>query len=212
MNTRPQKEIRAKIVECGRWLYTQGLVSGASGNLSARLDDRHLLVTPSGRHKGRLNPEDLLIYDMRSGRAVDPETGRPSSEIRLHVLVYRRRPDIQAVIHAHPPYAVALSVAGISFQKVVLPEALLALGSIVDCRYAAPTTEDVAHVIEAPILKGCNALVLARHGSVTLGKTIDEAFCRLETLEHVAKVTAIARSMGPVGCLSNDEIDQLEKL
>ena len=217
MNTRPQRvkmenELREEIVVYGRWVYDQGLVMGASGNLSARMDEDHILITPSGCHKGMLKAKDLLLYDMNSCQAIGKSTRQPSSEIRMHAYVYQHRPDVQAVIHAHPPYAVALSAAGISLQEVVLPEAVLALGMIVDCGYATPTTEDVAQAMKKQVQEGHNALILARHGSVTLGKTMQEAFCRLETVEHVAKVTAIARSIGKVTSLPQKEIKRLRMM
>jgi L-fuculose-phosphate aldolase len=207
-----EKEIREEIVAYGGLAYAQGLVSGASGNLSARVDEDHILVTPSGCHKGMLNTADLLLYNIKTCQTVDKTRIKPSSEIRMHTYVYEHRPDIQAVIHAHPPHAVALSVAGISLEEIVLPEVILALGFIVDCGYATPTTEDVVQAMKRPLLEGHNALILARHGSVTLGKTMQEAFSRLETVEHVAKITAIARSFGKVHGLPKEEISKLKKL
>ena len=207
-----EKEIREEIAVYGRLVYAQGLVSGASGNISARVDEDHILITPSGCHKGMLDAADLLLYNLKTCQTVGETKINPSSEIRMHTFVYQHRPDVQAVIHAHPPYAVALSVAGISLDAVVLPEVVLALGAIVDCGYATPTTEKVVHAMKLPVQAGRNALILARHGSVTLGKTMQEAFCRLEILEHVAKVTAIARSVDKVTPLHRKEIDQLKKL
>ena len=207
-----EKEIREEIAVYGGLVYAQGLVSGASGNLSARVDEDHILITPSGCHKGMLDPRDLLLYNLRTCQTIGETKIKPSSEIRMHTFVYQHRPDVQAVIHAHPPYAVALSVAGISLEALVLPEVILAMGAIVDCGYATPTTENVVHTMKQPIRAGHNALILVRHGSVTLGKTMQEAFCRLEIVEHVAKVTAIARSMGKVSPLPPKEIDKLKNL
>jgi L-fuculose-phosphate aldolase len=207
-----EKEIREQIAAYGGLLYAQGLVSGASGNLSARLDADHILITPSGCHKGMLAPGDLLLYNLNTSQTTGETQRKPSSEIRMHTFVYQHRPDVRAVIHAHPPYAVALSVAGISLETVVLPEVILTMGAIVDCGYATPTTENVVHAMKEPVRTGHNALILARHGSVTLGNTMQEAFCRLEIVEHVAKVTAVARSMGEVSPLPQKEIDELKQL
>jgi L-fuculose-phosphate aldolase len=207
-----EADIREEIAAYGKWVYAQGLLSGASGNLSMRVDGDHILITPSGCHKGMLEPGDLLLYQMTSGRTLGKATGKPSSEIRMHTYVYQHRPDVQAVIHAHPPYAVALSVAGVSLQEPVLPETILAVGTIVDCGYATPTTEDVVLAMKQPVLDGYNALILARHGSVTLGNTLQEAFCRLELVEHVAKVTAIAKSVDKVTHLPQEEIKRLEMM
>ena len=206
-----EKEIRGEIAAYGGLVYAQGLVSGASGNLSARVDEDHILVTPSGCHKGMLDATDLLLYNMKTCQTVGETKIKPSSEIRMHTFVYQHRPDVQAVIHAHPPYAVALSVAEISLEAVILPEVVLTLGAIVDCGYATPATENVVQAMKQAVQEGHNALILARHGSVTLGKTMQEAFCRLETLEHVAKVTAIAGSIGKVSPLPQKEIDELNR-
>ena len=207
-----EKEIREEIAVYGGLVYAQGLVSGASGNLSARVDKDHILITPSGCHKGMLDPRDLLLYNLKTCQTIGETKIKPSSEIRMHTFVYQHRPDVQAVIHAHPPYAVALSVAGISLEALVLPEVILAMGAIVDCGYATPTTENVVHAMKQPVRTGHNALILVRHGSVTLGETMQEAFCRLEIVEHVAKVTAIARSMGKVSPLPQKEIDELKNI
>jgi L-fuculose-phosphate aldolase len=130
----------------------------------------------------------------------------------MHAFVYQHRKDVDAILHAHPVYAVALSVAGISLEKAILPESLFALGTIVTCPYATPTTQEVVTSIRPSIMAGHQALILARHGSITLGRTMEEAFIRLETLEHVAKVTAVARSMGKATALSKKEIHKIESM
>ena len=208
------KEIKAEaeIIDHGRLAYEQGFISGASGNLSIRLDEKRILVTASGVHKGRLSKEDLILFDIQESRTIGAALQKPSSEIRMHAAVYHNREDVHAVIHAHPPYAVALSVVGMSLAEVVLPEAVLAIGPIVDCGYATPATEGVVKVLQPAIKNGHNAIVLKRHGSVTLGKTMVEAFNRLETLEHVAKVTAIAKSIGKVTGLPDNEVSKLLQL
>ena len=205
-----ETKIREEIAAYGRLLYAQGLVSGASGNLSARVDEDHILITPSGCHKGMLEAADVLLYNMNTCQTIGESAIEPSSEIRMHTFVYKHRPGVRAVIHAHPPYAVALSVAGVSLSEVVLPEVVLALGAIVDCGYATPTTEEVVQALRQPVQEGHNALVLARHGSVTLGKNMQEAFCRLETIEHAAKVTAIAHAAGKVTCLAQEDLCKLK--
>jgi L-fuculose-phosphate aldolase len=205
-----ETELREEIAAYGRLVYAQGLVSGASGNLSARIDEGHILITPSGCHKGMLEAADVLLYNLNTCQTTGGSGGKPSSEIHMHTFVYRHRPGVQAVIHAHPPYVVALSVAGISLSEVILPEVVLALGAIVDCGYATPTTEEVVQALGQPVQEGHNALVLARHGSVTLGKNMQEAFCRLETIEHVAKVTAIAHAAGKVTCLAQEDLCKLK--
>ena len=207
-----EKEIREEIVAYGRMLYSQGLVSGTSGNISVRLDGCRILVTPSGCHKGMLKASDLLVLDTDSGQVVSEGSAKPSSEFQMHTYIYAQQPQVKAVIHAHPPHAVALSLAGVSLEKAILPESVLALGTIADCGYATPTTSDIVALITSPIQSGATALVLARHGSVTIGKNLQEAFCRLEILEHLAKVVSIAGSLGKIDTLSPKEIKKLQKI
>ena len=203
---------RREIIEWGRLAYEKGFLPGASGNLSIKLNDDQLLITPSGVSKGGLLQKDLIKFDMRKNKSVGASSRKPSSEIRMHAFIYQQRKDVSAILHAHPVYAVALSAAGISLEKVILPESLFALGTIVTCPYATPTTREVVASIRPAILEGHQALVLARHGSVTLGKTMEEAFMRLESLEHVATVTAVARSIGKVTALSQKEIQKIENM
>lgn len=206
------KHLREELVSYGRLIYAQGLVSGTSGNISVRVDRDTILVTPSGCHKGMLKEENLLYYDIRAGEAVGDSENQPSSEIRMHALVYQQCPDVGAVIHAHPPYVIALTIVDDSFHEPILPEAILSLGSVVNCGYATPTTEDVVKIMEEPIMTGSRVLILDRHGSVTLGTDLKDAYCRLETLEQVAKVTAIAKSIGLVTPLPKKEVNRLEQL
>jgi L-fuculose-phosphate aldolase len=200
------------MIEWGKAAYERGFLSGASGNLSLRLSEHRILITPSGMSKGRLRQNDLIQFDIQRGKALGNAAGKPSSEIRMHAFIYQHRKEVHAVLHAHPVYAVALSVAGISLEKAILPESVFALGSIVTCPYATPTTPRVVDAIRGAVLAGHQALILARHGSITLGRTMAEAYLRLETLEHVAKVTAVACSIGKVKPLSQKEIQNIEKL
>jgi L-fuculose-phosphate aldolase len=206
------RQQRQDMIDWGIAAYEKGFLSGASGNLSSRLSTHRILITPSGISKGRLKPADLIQYDIQKGVPVGSPTAKPSSEIRMHTFIYRNRSDVGAVLHAHPVYAVALSAAGISLEKPLLPESVFALGLVANCPYATPTTKDVVTAIEPAILAGHQALILARHGSITLGKTLEEAYLRLETLEHVAKVTATAHTLGNVKPLSVKEVRKIEKL
>jgi L-fuculose-phosphate aldolase len=192
--------------------YDKGFLPGASGNLSIRLNTNQILITPSGISKGRLLQKDLIKYDMGKNKTVGASSRKPSSEIRMHAFIYQQRKDVGAILHAHPVYVVALSVAGISLEKAILPESIFSLGTIVTCPYATPTTQDVVDSIRSAVLEGHQAMILARHGSITLGKNMEEAFMRLETLEHVAKVTSVACSLGKVTALPKKEIQKIEKL
>jgi L-fuculose-phosphate aldolase len=200
------------IIEWGKIAYEKGFLSGASGNLSIRWNSSQILITSSGISKGRLAQKDLIRYDIEENKSIGKSARKPSSEIRMHTFIYQHRKDVNAVLHAHPVYAVALSVAGISLEKAILPESVFALGSIVTSPYATPTTRDVVDSIKPFILAGHHAVILARHGSITLGKTMEEAYMRLEILEHVAKVTAVARSIDKVTALPKKEIQKIEKI
>ena len=200
------------MIKWGKVAYEKGFLSGASGNLSIRLNSSQILITPSGISKGRLLQKELIRYDIEKDKPLGKSGHKPSSEIRMHTFIYQHRKDVNAVLHAHPVYAVALSVAGISLEKAILPESVFALGSIVTCPYATPTTLDVVDSIKPSILAGHQAMILARHGSITLGKTMEEAYLCLETLEHVAKVTAVAHSIGKITALPKKEIQKIKKI
>jgi L-fuculose-phosphate aldolase len=200
------------MIEWSKVAYEKGFLSGASGNLSIRLNSSQILITPSGISKGRLAQKDLIRYDIEKNKPIGKSAHKPSSEIRMHTFIYQHRKDVNAVLHAHPVYAVALSVAGISLEKPILPESVFALGSIVTCPYATPTTRDVVNSIRPSILAGRQAVILARHGTITLGKTMQEAYLCLETLEHVAKVTAVAHSIGKATALPKKEIQKIGQL
>jgi len=200
-----ERETRLEICEIGRRLYAKGLIAGADGNISVRLPRGRLLTTPSGCSKGFMRPEDIVVTDLE-GRPLGG--GKPSSEIRLHLAVYRKRPDAQAVVHAHPPKAVAFTVAGVSLEQCVMPEVLVYIGVIPTTRYATPSSAEGPQVIEELIEKH-DALLLDRHGAVTVGRDLCEAWERMEKLEHFAEIVLTARQLGAVKTLSADELERL---
>ncbi len=178
--------LRRALVQAARRLDAQGLLPGPSGNLSVRLDENRVLVVPSAIPKGRLQPEELLVVDLE-GRILEGIRGlKPTSELPMHLEVYRRRAEIRAVVHAHPPASVALTLAGISLTEPILPEAVLVLGEVPTTEYATPSTPENQAVI-APLIENHDVILLARHGSLTVGRTLEEAVIRLEVLEHTAK-------------------------
>ncbi len=201
-----EREIRQDICEVGRRLYARGLVAGADGNISVRLPRGRLLTTPTGCSKGFMRCEDLVVTDM-TGRSLSG--GRPSTEIRLHLAVYEKRADVAAVVHAHPPTAVAFTVAGASLEGCVMPEVLLYMGTVPTTRYATPASPEGPEVI-AQLIADHDALLLDRHGAVTVGSGLFEAWERMEKLEHFAEVVLRARQLGGVRMLSDDEIARLE--
>ncbi len=214
MDARPETELRQRILEIGKLMHQKGFVAASDGNISARLDRERLLVTPSGFGKAFLDADQLLIVDM-NGEKISPMFGRwrdlkPSSEIRLHLECYGQRADVQGVIHAHPPMAIACTLAGISLAKCVLPEVLYDLGTIPTAKYATPSSTENAMAVRE-LVKTYDAIVLDRHGTVTIGATLWDAYMRLERIEHSAQVTlaaqqALGHSVEP---LSNEAIQKL---
>lgn len=190
-------------------MYRQGYIAAMDGNVSARLDDERVLVTPTGMHKGFIREDDLVITDLH-GKLLRGSK-HPSSEFLMHELAYAQRDDVGAVVHAHPPITVALALAGVSLAQCVLSETCLVLGPILTAPYSTPTTEEVPQVL-LPYVRQANAIVMDRHGAITLGRTLDEAYNRLEAMEHAAKITHAARALGPVAPLPPVEVDKLQEL
>lgn len=200
--------LKQEMADIGRMLYQRGLIGIADGNLSVRLDDGHLLVTPSGVPKGFMRPEQMVKTDL-TGRPLGG--GRPSSEILMHAAVYHERPDVRAVVHAHPPHAVAFSIVGIGLTRCIIPEIVVTLGTVPTTPYATPGTDELPESVRATI-RGADALILERHGALTVGTTLMEAFVRLDTVEHTAKITYLARSLGQVQVLQPEQVDKLLKV
>lgn len=176
----------------GARLWERGLIGAAEGNLTARLGPDRLLATPAGLSKGHLAPGDLVELDME-GRARGP--GNPSSEIRLHLGVYRERADCQAVIHAHPPIATAFTVAEVAIPNEVLPEAAVVLGPVVSLPFAMPGTDEVPELLR-PHLANAKTFLLGHHGAAVLGRDLEDAYNRMETLERVARILLTAKLLG----------------
>jgi L-fuculose-phosphate aldolase len=201
---------RAALVETCARMHARGYIVAGDGNVSVKIGDDRLLVTPSGTRKGFMRPEQMVLCDL-SGRPLRGETGRPSSELAMHVAVYEERPDARAVVHAHPPVAVAHTIAGASLAEPLMPEAFCILGHVLTIPYTTPTTHQVPDALRQPV-RTHHALLLERHGSLTFGETLAEAYDRLEVLEHTAKISMIARVLSPSGQirgLDEGQIDQL---
>jgi len=204
---------RADMVEVCRRIYNKGYVAASDGNVSIRLGPDRILVTPSGLSKGFLSPDQLIITDM-AGNKLPPHTPanrdlQPSSEIKMHLEAYRQRADIGAVVHAHPPKATACTLAGISLARCILPEVVLTLVAIPTAEYATPSTFEVPQAIR-DLIRNYDALLLERHGALTVGKDVYDAYFKLEKVEHTAEVTLAAASLGRVRGLSGEEVAKLE--
>lgn len=195
-----------EIVEICCWMYHKGFIASSEGNVSAYLGEDRILVTPRGVHKGFLRPEQLVVTDL-DGRQISGAFP-PSSELPLHLLAYRERPDVSAVVHAHPTMAIVCSLVGISFDEAVIPEVLTSLGTIPTAPYATPGTDEAAEVIR-PFIQQFDAIVMARHGSITVGKDLRAAFTKLEMLEHTAHILFLGRLLGSLTPLPKEEVARL---
>jgi len=194
------------VVRCCRQLWRLGLLAGVEGNLSVRIGPDRYLVTPTGRHKGSLRTSDLVRVD-GAGRVLHG-FHKPTSELDLHVEVYRRREDVGAVIHAHPPTATAFAVAGEPLPPDVLPEVVVLFGAVPLAPYATPGTPDLATAV-ASFIEDHEAVLLTNHGAVCWGPDLTVAQVRMESLEQAAKILLAARSIGRVNRLTDEQVHTL---
>ena len=204
-----EDQIRADIVEVGRRLWERGYVASNDGNISVRLDDRRLMTTPKNVSKGFMTADMMVITDY-DGRKIAGDRD-PSSEIKMHLEVYRNRPDARAVVHAHPPTATGFAVAGIALDRAVLAEVITTLGSIPIAAYATPSTEELPAAVRK-FVKAHDGLLLANHGALALAGDVMSAYYRMETIEHFAKISLVARTLGRENLLSRAEVDRLQGL
>jgi L-fuculose-phosphate aldolase len=194
------------MTQCCRALAARGLIAGQDGNVAVRLSRDRALVTPAGVLKALLEPGDMVEVDLggvkRRGRH------NPTSELDLHLRILRRRPDVGAVVHAHPPVATGFAVAGEALDPAALPELLLQCGRVPIVPYGTPGTPELGERLE-PYLAGHDAWLLANHGAVTVGPTLDAAWIRMESLEHGARIVFAARALGRVTLLPPDAVARL---
>jgi L-fuculose-phosphate aldolase len=203
-----QQQLKEDIVRICRMLHRKNYLAATDGNVSVRLGDR-VLTTPSGINKGLMEAYQVITLDL-AGQVLTGE-GRPTSEIRMHLLAYELRPDISAVVHAHLPYATACTLAGIDLLEPILPEVVITLGGIPTAPYATPGTEEVPEAIRALIQK-YDAILLSRHGAMTVGRDVMDAYNKMEKLEHTARVVLAGRLQGPLTPLSPAEVEKLRRL
>jgi L-fuculose-phosphate aldolase len=179
---------------------------GTAGNLSIRLSDERILATPTAMSKCLLKAPDMVVVDMEGRRVTDSRN--VTSEIGMHLAIYRQRPDVQAVVHAHPPIATGFASCGMALEEPLCSEVVMALGSVPLAPYATTGTDDVACSIE-PLIADHDAVLLANHGVVTAGSTLQDAFMRMETVEHFAHICLVAHQLGCPRPLSPDHLQQL---
>jgi L-fuculose-phosphate aldolase len=204
-----ESSLRADIVEVGRRMYARGYTASNDGNISARLGPDRLVMTPKGVCKGFMTPDLMCITDL-DGRKISGERD-PSSEMLMHLEVYRQRPDVNAVVHAHPPIATGFAVAGIPLDRAVLAEVLTTLGSIPIAEYATPSTSELPAAVRKYI-KAHDGMLLANHGALTAGPDLFAAYYKMETIEHFAKISLVARLLGRENLISREEVERLQAL
>src|SRR6187455_3735049 len=207
MSTRVEEQLRAEIVEAGRRMYARGYVASNDGNISARLGDERLITTPKSVSKGFMTPDMMVIVDYDGGKVAGDRD--PSSELPMHLEIYRQRPDVNAVVHAHPPTATGFAVAGIPLTRAVLAEVVTTLGSIPIAEYATPSTQELPDAVRKYV-KAHDGMLLANHGALTLGADVFAAYYKMETIEHFAHISLVARLLGGERLLSRQEVERLQ--
>lgn len=199
-------EIAGELADVCHRLYAKGFVTATDGNVSARLETGNILATRSGINKGLVTEHDL-VQVTPVGEQIDGR-GRPSTELGMHLFIYQQRPDIRAVVHAHPTYATGFATARIPLTECLFPEVIVGLGAIPLAEYATPSTPGVAQSL-APFVKTSDAILLANHGVVTYGVDLMDAYFKMEKVEHAAHITFIARTLGGEKILTREEVDRL---
>jgi L-fuculose-phosphate aldolase len=202
-----ERELRQKLIEIGRRIYDNGFVAASDGNLSARLEDNTILTTPTMVCKGRMTEEMLVLVDI-NGHKLRRDERNPSSEFSMHKQIYQLRPDVHAIVHAHPPFGTGFAVANVPLDKPLLSEVILTLGCVPLTAYGTPSTRELSDSL-SPFIPHHDALLLANHGAVAYGADLEMAYARMETLEHFAKITLIARMVGRPHELPPEAIEKL---
>jgi L-fuculose-phosphate aldolase len=199
-------KLKEQICEIGRRLYARGFAAANDGNITIRLNDREVLCTPTMVSKGFMKPEDMCKVDY-DGRQL-AGTKKRTSEVLLHLAVYKARPDVQAVVHCHPPHATAFAVARQAIPKCVLPEVEVFLGEVPMATYETPGTQKFAETV-LPYVKDCNTIILANHGTVTFGPTLENAYFNTEIIDAYCRILILARQIGGVNYFTDQQAKEL---
>ena len=211
MSTELRKQLKLKedLKKVCNLAYQRGLLSGNEGNLSLKISEEIILVTPRNSNKGSIETDDFVTVDI-NGNVISNGNREPTSELALHLEAYKKRADAKAIVHAHPPTLVSFSVAGLEFNQPAIPEIIVLLGEVPTVPYAEPGTEKLAKLASAYLEKH-DAIILDHHGAVTIGKNIFDAYNKLESLEHAAKIMCYAHTLGDIKNLDENSINELVK-
>jgi L-fuculose-phosphate aldolase len=204
-----EHESRLEILRFGKLLHERSLIAATDGNISVRLNDSSVLVTPTCISKGMMAPEDLLVVDMH-GRKISGHRG-VTSEIGMHMTIYRMRPDVNAIVHAHPPTATGFAACGLALDQALISEVLLSLGAVPLAHYATPGTSELSEALE-PLIPDYDAVLMANHGVVTYGCDLMQAYMNMETVEHFAKIALVVRQLGCERPLAADQVKKLNEM
>lgn len=201
-----EREHRQDIVEIGRLVFQKGWVAANDGNITVRLDDERLLATPTGVCKGMMHPDDLIVMDMQGKKISGRKEG--TSEIAMHLTIYNLRPDVRAVVHAHPPVATGHAAAGKPLNLALLPEVIISMGCVPLADYGLPGTRELTDPL-LPYIPKYDAILMENHGAVCYGEDVYKAFFRMETVEHFARISLVAHLLGGPKVLPKQEVEKL---
>jgi len=203
--------LKQLILEIGKRLWTRGFVAANDGNITVRVGENEIFTTPTGVSKGFMTADMIIKMDL-DGKVLSPSIRfQPSSEVKMHLEVYRQREDVRSVIHAHPPYCTSFAVAGIPLNKCVLPEAILTLGAVPIAPYGTPSTREIPDSVK-PYIERSDVVLLANHGALTMGIDLLTAYHRMETLEHSATIIYLSIQLGNVNVIPEREVEKLMEL
>lgn len=201
-------EIKKEICEIGRRIYNDGFVAANDGNISVKVDENTYFTTPTGVSKGFMTPDMICKVDGTGALKESCGKYRPSSEFKMHLKVYQERPDVNSVVHAHPPIATSFAIAGIALDKMIMPEAIIFLGAVPIAQYGTPSTMEIPESLQ-PYIQDYDAILLANHGALSFGVDLNTAFFRMESTEFYAKLTFYATMLGGAKEIPCGEVKKL---
>ncbi len=204
-------EIKKEICEIGKRIWQRGMVAANDGNISVKLNENEFLCTPTGVSKGFMTPEYICKVD-RDGNVIQANAGfKPSSEIKMHMRVYQKRPDVNAVVHAHPMYATSFAIAGIPLTQPIMPEAVIALGCVPIAKYGRPSTNEIPDSIEE-YLPYFDSVLLANHGALTFSDSLLNAYHKMESTEFYAQLLYQSRVLGGPKEFTPEQVEDLYEI
>lgn len=204
-------EVKKQICEIGKRIYMNGFVAANDGNITVRIGENEIITTPTGVSKGFMTPDMLLNINLNGEVLKSSGDYKPSTEIKMHLRVYKERPDVKSVIHAHPPFGTSFAIVGIPLTKPIMPEAVISLGCVPIAEYGTPSTEELPDAV-SKYLQNYDALLLENHGALTYGPDLISAYYKMESLEFYAKLTFISTLLGGPKELSDSQVEKLYEI